>query len=117
VSGAPRGGGERRLADGARVARRPGVLSRALEGETILLDPDAGTYYALNEVGSRVWDLAAAGPSVAAIRHLLLAELTVDEETLARDLDDLLARLAAEGLVEVREPVGGEESAEDGPDD
>lgn len=117
MSAVGRGDGERRLADGARVARRSGVLCRALEGETILLDPDAGTYYALNEVGSRVWELAAEGPSVAALRHRLLAELAVDEETLARDLDDLLARLAAEGLIEVLDPAEGERRGEVGPAD
>jgi len=97
----------RRVADDARVARRPGVLSRELDGETILLDPDRGTYYALNEVGSRVWDLVAERPSVREILRHLEGEYAIDRASLARDVDRLLVRLADEGLIEITKGPGG----------
>lgn len=98
----------RRIGETARVARRPGVLCRRLEGETILLDPENGTYYALNEVGSRVWELAEGRPTVASILERLEAEYAVDRVALESDLDELLAQLAAEELVEISEARSGE---------
>lgn len=100
----PAGGrSARRLGAAVRVARGTGVLCRELDGETILLDPESGTYYALNEVGSRVWELAAERPSVEEILRRLGEEYAVDESTLGRDVDALLGRLLDEGLIEVSE--------------
>jgi len=90
--------------DGARLVRRPGILHRLLEGESVLLDPDSGTYYALNEVASRVWELAADEPTLAEVLRTLLAEYEVAPATLREDLDSLLGRLVEEGLLDVEEP-------------
>jgi hypothetical protein len=97
----------RRFGESVRVARRPGVLGRELGDETILLDPDRGTYYSLNEVGSRIWELATEAPTVEEILRRLVSEYVVDEATLASDVDALLGRLADEGLVEISEGRGG----------
>lgn len=84
-----------------RVRRRAGILSRAVEEEAILLNPDSGTYYATNEVARRVWELAADAPTLEEIHRVLMAEYDVDAETLRRDLADLVERLRAEELVDV----------------
>lgn len=89
---------------GARLVRRPGVLHRLLEGESVLLDPASGTYYALNEVGSRVWELAAGEPTLDEVLEALLAEYEVEPARLREDLDSLLDRLVAERLLDVEEP-------------
>ena len=88
-------------AGGARVRRRAGILSRTVEGEAILLDPDSGTYYAANEVARRVWELAADAPTLEEIHRVLLAEYDVDPERLRRDVAELVERLRAEELVDV----------------
>lgn len=84
-----------------RVRRRAGILSRTVEGEAILLDPDSGTYYAANEVARRVWELAADAPTLEEIHRALLAEYDVDPETLRRDLTELVESLRAEELIDV----------------
>lgn len=84
-----------------RVRRRAGILSRIVEGEAILLDPDSGTYYAANEVARRVWELAADAPTLEEVHRVLLAEYDVDPETLLRDVAELVERLRAEELIDV----------------
>lgn len=84
-----------------RVRRRAGILSRVVEEEAILLNPDSGTYYAANDVARRVWELAADAPTLEEIHRVLMAEYDVDAETLRRDLTDLVERLRAEDLVDV----------------
>lgn len=88
----------------ARLVRRPGVLHRRLEGESVLLDPDSGTYYALNEVGSRVWELCSAEPTFDQVVETLLAEYEVDPDRLREDLGSLLDRLVEERLLHVEGP-------------
>ena len=49
-----------RFEDGQRLACAPDILSRILDGEAVLLDLASGTYFGLNPVGSRVWELISA---------------------------------------------------------
>ncbi|HEX2088037.1 MAG TPA: PqqD family protein [Solirubrobacteraceae bacterium] len=77
----------------------PGVLSQEVEGELVLLDPQAVRYYALDDVGARVWQLLGEHGDVDAVVRAMLDEFDVDETTLRADLDELLARLRAAGLV------------------
>ena len=37
--------------------RRERVLTQTTDGELVLLHLDRGTYFALNEVGARIWEL------------------------------------------------------------
>lgn len=84
-----------------RVELSPRVVFREVAGEAVLLDLDSQRYFSLDETGTRMWALLAETGSTAAVRRRLLAEYEADEATLARDLDELVDRLAAEGLVTV----------------
>ena len=77
------------------------VLSRQLDGETVLLDLGGGRYYSLNEVGSAVWDRLAGEPTLGSLVRALLSEFDVEEATLRADLDALLQDLLERGLVEL----------------
>jgi hypothetical protein len=84
------------------IARpRAGVLAREVGGEMVLLDVEAGTYFGLNEVGTRVWALLAEGVSFSELEVRMLAEFEVDRPTLAADLHGLLRDLAEQGLIDV----------------
>ncbi len=86
-------------ADDVRISCSPDVLSRVLEGEAVLLDLASGTYFGLNVVGSRVWELISSGKSLGEVRAALLEEFEVDREVLERDLQDLLKQLLERGLI------------------
>ena len=71
------------------------------EGQTlVLLDPDRGVYYGLNEVGTRIWTLLAAGSSREQIEGQLVAEYDALLENVRADLQNLLAELLEHGLIE-----------------
>lgn len=82
-----------------RLRPSPEALSQAVAGETVLLDLRSEKYFGLNDVGTRVWDLLQHTDDVAAIRDRLLAEYAVAEPQLDADLNELLGRLLAAGLV------------------
>jgi len=51
----------------AATARAPdGVLFRELEGEAVILSVEGGTYYGLDDVGTRMWTALLEAPSIQA---------------------------------------------------
>jgi coenzyme PQQ synthesis protein D (PqqD) len=77
----------------------PRVVFQEVEGEMVLLDLDAERYYTLDDVGTRFWQLLTEHGNLERVVAAMLAEFDVDEETLRSDLDALVGRLRAAGLV------------------
>lgn len=86
--------------DSPRYTIGPEVMARQVGSETVILDLASGTYFGLDEVGSRVWQLLQAGHDQDAICASLLEEYEVAPDALARDVDTLLQELEQRGLVQ-----------------
>jgi hypothetical protein len=78
------------------------ALFRELDGESVVLDLDAGTYFGLNAVGTRMWQLIERHGQLRTVFDALCQEYEVDPETLERDLLALAERLAGVGLGHIR---------------
>lgn len=78
------------------------VVSETLEGETIIIDFQSGTYYSLNETATDIWKSLLAG-----LQHpALLERMGTIYETVPQDaLDTFLSRLQEEHLIEVGTPT------------
>ncbi len=72
-----------------------------LDNETVIVNLAAGTYYSLDAIGTRVWDLIQKPSSIADIYAALVQEYQVEESQCRDDVYALLDTLAAEGLLEV----------------
>jgi len=79
--------------------RRERVLVERIEEETVLLDLDSGLYFALNEVGARVWELCDGDRSLDDIVAVVTSEYDVDTNTARADVTELLEQLAGERLL------------------
>ena len=79
------------------------VVSRNLMGEAVLLDLATGTYFGLDEVGTRVWQLLEQHGSNDAVVAALLEEYAVDEPRARADVDRLILELSEKGLVRIDE--------------
>jgi hypothetical protein len=75
------------------------VVFQEVEGEMVLLDLESARYYVLDDVGTRIWQLLTEHGDVEQVVSSMLAEFDVDEATFRTDLDALLTRLTAAGLV------------------
>ena len=75
------------------------VLSQEVNGETVLLDLQGESYFGLNEVGTRIWQLITAEQTVAEVLSTLSDEYDASREQLENDVGELLAKLAGAGLV------------------
>ena len=75
------------------------ILSQEVNGETVLRDLNGETYFGLNEVGTRIWQLLQAKPTLQDMLGVLLDEYDVSRKQLENDVGDLLTRLAGAGLI------------------
>jgi hypothetical protein len=91
------GGFAVKLSESIRVSDE--VVSREVGDETMLLDLSSGTYFGLDPVGARFWQLLEEGKSPIEARETLAAEYDVEPAQLERDLEALLDALASHGLV------------------
>lgn len=82
-----------------KIAVSTDVVAREVGEETMLLNLASGTYFGLDPVGGRFWQLLEEGKSATEARDALLQQYDVAPEELDRDLEKLLADLAAHGLV------------------
>jgi hypothetical protein len=92
---------------GSTVVAAEGQVSSEIGEEVAILDLKAGTYYGLDTVGARVWELIQGPKSVGEIRNILLDEYEVEPKRCERDLLALLQTLVNEGLVEVKNGTPG----------
>lgn len=81
-----------------RLQRSDEVLFQNLDGEAVLLDLSSETYFGLNEVGTRVWDLLESTPLLSDVCRQLQSEYDVERERAEGDLLELATRLIAAGL-------------------
>ena len=77
----------------------PEAFATEVDDQVVILDYESGTYFTLNEVGSRIWQLVAQGNTVRAIQEQLLQEYEVSEDQLHQDLLNILSQLRAKGLI------------------
>jgi hypothetical protein len=81
------------------VKPKPSVVFQEVEGEMVLLDLDRETYFALDPVGTRCWQLLAEHGDIERIVATMVAEYDTDEDTLREDLGALLEQLESAELV------------------
>lgn len=87
--------------DDATVAVVESQISTDISGETVVLQLDSGTYYGIDGVGTRVWELLQAEPrTVGELADRVTREYDVERERAREDVDDLLADLSDADLVE-----------------
>ena len=79
------------------------VLSQEVNGETVLLDLEGeSSFFGLNEVGTRIWQLLQSEKTIAETLTALYDEYDVSQEQLATDVNELLAKLTKANLINLQ---------------
>jgi hypothetical protein len=84
----------------SRLTPAKHVVSTMHGTRTVLLDSRSGHYYGLDEVGSRIWNLARAGFDPPAIAEKLAQEYDAPPDRLQHDVDNFIAELRESRLLE-----------------
>ena len=76
------------------------IVFRMLEGEAVALNTKTGTYFGLDDTGSRMFVLLKEHRRLEPVVLELLSEFDVTEDRVRNDLDSFVAEMAKHGLIE-----------------
>ncbi|MBI2425363.1 MAG: lasso peptide biosynthesis PqqD family chaperone [Candidatus Hydrogenedentes bacterium] len=78
------------------------LITSEVDGETVMMSVSAGSYFGLDPLGSRIWDLLESPKSIQELTTALQAEYDVDEPTCTKDLSAFFHRMLEHGVVGIR---------------
>lgn len=80
--------------------RRHGIVHETIEGETVVLNMATGTYFSLAGATAVAWGRLLDGADAAELRAALRARYSDDGSAIEGAVDELLAELAREQVIE-----------------
>ena len=83
----------------AQISVEKELASSDLNDETVILHLKTGSYYGLNEVGTRIWNLIQNPTTFDSILKIILSEYDVEQQQLEIDLQKILQDLYDKGLI------------------
>jgi hypothetical protein len=83
----------------SKFAIPPQVMARTVGAETVILHLESGTYFGLDPVSARIWQLIEKGKSLAEVCDAMVEEYDVSRDVLERDALGLVRDLVEKKLV------------------
>jgi Coenzyme PQQ synthesis protein D (PqqD) len=80
------------------------IVYETLDGETIVIHLDTGSYYSLTGAGAEIWDLLGQGHSSTQICAALAGRYARPESEISPTVEGFIAELEREALVEPSDP-------------
>ena len=75
------------------------VIVQPVSGEVVLFDLATGSYYSLNELGARIWELLDGNRSLTDVADQLTSEYDAPAEQITQDLQALAEDMLRNGLL------------------
>lgn len=83
------------------VSHSGDLVSCELDGEVVLMSIENGSYYRIDEVGSRIWTLLEKPSRVRDVCEALMREFDVERERCERDVLTFLNDMHSDQLIDV----------------
>ena len=83
------------------VAHTPGVVSRMVDGEAVLVDPKKGMVRVLNPAGARIWEMIDGRRTVAELTADIAAEYGIEASRAESDTISFCEDLVRRGVLTV----------------
>ena len=77
----------------ARPDKHPRTASRLVDGEAVIILPEEGVVRMLNQVGSRIWDLADGTRPVRDIAETIYGEFDVEREQARKEVVEFVQEM------------------------
>lgn len=77
------------------------VLFQELDGEAVLLSMQSESYFGLDPVGTRIWELLRMHGLVGTVADKLLTEYDIGKEDLQQHLLEFVEKLHSKGLISI----------------
>jgi hypothetical protein len=79
--------------------RSPGKLSTHINGQSVIMDLQSGTYLSMNPVGSKIWEVIEGPTGFSKILAAILEKFEVDKSRAEEDLRVFLDKLLTKQLI------------------
>ena len=86
-----------------KYQRNNDTISGQLHDQLVMIDIDKGQYFALNTIGTRIWELIDEARTIEEICALLLEEFDVDPDLCKTDVEEYLEEMRSLDLISVTE--------------
>ena len=83
----------------SRPRRQAQIIAQKGAEEVLLFNMDDGSYYALNEVGNRIWELCDGRHRMAEMVSMLAKEYNATAEIIETDVMEVLEDLRSKNLI------------------
>lgn len=77
------------------------VLSQEVNGETVLLNLNNDSFFGLDAIGTRIWQLICEFGDLDKVHAVMLEEFDVSDAQLRHDINQLIKKLVEAGLVKI----------------
>jgi hypothetical protein len=82
-----------------KFVRNNKTITGRLSDELVMMDIDAGKYFSLNPVATRIWDLLENPLDTNELCSILQNEYDIDAGQCKKDVEDYLVEMVKAGLV------------------
>lgn len=83
------------------VRAKSELISSDIDGEIVMMDIEEGSYYGLNNVASRIWQLVEKEITVSNVCDALLHEYDVDKKECEKEVIKYLETLVDKKLIDI----------------
>ena len=80
--------------------RNADILAASLDGELVMMSIQAGNYYSIGGVGTRVWELLEQPKSLEELVDAVVADYAVERDRCATDVAAFVDELLGLNLIE-----------------
>ena len=85
----------------SRVRRIHDVLDTEIDNQTVMMDIEQGSYFGLNQTGTRIWALLAEPMVIGDLCDQLTTQFDVPREQCEQEVFDFLGSMLTRGLIQV----------------
>jgi hypothetical protein len=84
-----------------KVTIPPQVMARVVGADTVILDLVSGTYFGLDPIGARIWELLGEGKTLVEVCEAIQQSHEVSRADIERDLLCLVDALHVQRLIDI----------------
>lgn len=85
--------------DRDKISRSDNILMQQVSEQAVLLNPADGQYFALDDIGSRIWELCDGSLTLAQIATKIHEEYDAPLDVIIGDVTELITEFCNEKLV------------------
>ena len=75
------------------------IITREIQGETVLLNQENGDYFSLNGIGTEVYNCICEGMEIEEIVNFLLNKYDVEHDILKNDVASLINKMQEKNIL------------------